>query len=312
MFLEDEIMRGSIDLHGHCWPEFSLRMRGRVNDIEWAIMARDAGMRAIVMKGNVFPSTERAYLVSQAVPGIKVFGGITLNITVGGLSPLAVEATGELGGKVVWMPTWSARNDLIKGGLFIPRMRRFMTTIDKVCASQESGITIVDSQGQLNPVVEEILEIVRRYDMILASSHLCIEESLILAEAAKEAHVKFILTHALNNRVDASIEQQKEIARLGGYIEHCYITTMPMHQRLEIGRIAECIKAVGPEYCVISTDALAAWNAPPPELMRMFIGSLLDLGIDVASIKKMVQENPAKLLGLPEEKGEKWNENEDA
>lgn len=299
MYLEDELLNGSTDLHGHCWPEFSLRMRGRVNDIEWARAARDAGMRAIVMKSNVFPSVERAYLVSQAVSGINVFGGITLNTILGGLSPFAVEVTGELGGKMVWMPSWSSRNDLAKGGLFLPRMKRFITTIGEVCASPEDGVTILNPQGQLLPVVEEILEIIKRYDMILASSHLTIEESLVLAKAAQKAEVKFILTHALNDRVNASIEQQKEIAATGGYIEHCYITVMPMHQRLELKRIAECIKAVGPEHCVISTDANAAWNAPPPELMRMFIGSLLALGIDVAGIRKMAQENPAKLLGLP-------------
>ena len=95
--IEDELLKGSIDLHAHGWPEFSLRIRGRVSDIEWAEMARDAGMRAIVIKGAVFPSTERAHIIDGVVPGIKVFGGITLNSIVGGLSPFAVEITGELG-----------------------------------------------------------------------------------------------------------------------------------------------------------------------------------------------------------------------
>ncbi|MFC2066026.1 DUF6282 family protein [Chloroflexota bacterium] len=297
--IEDELLKGAIDLHAHCWPEFSLRIRSRVSDIEWAEMARNAGMRAIVMKGALYPSTERAHIVNEAVPGIKVFGGITLNSIVGGLNPFPVEITGELGGKVVWMPSWGARNDIVKGGLFTARMKRFVTSIDQVCGSPEQGITILDSQGRLLPVVGEILEIIKCYDMLLASSHLSIEESLILAGAAQKAGVKFVLTHTLNNRVDASIEQQKEIARMGGYLEHCYINTMPMHQRLEIKQIAESIKAVGPEYCIISTDANGSWNAPPPELMRMFIGSLLDLGIDEASIRMMAQENPAKLLSLP-------------
>ena len=88
---------------------------------------------------------------------------------------------------------------------------------------------------------------------------------------------------------------------MGGYIEHCYITTMPLHGRLELSAIAESIKEVGPEHFVITTDAICAWNAPPPELMRMFIGSLLALGISEEDIKKMAHENPAKLLGLPPE-----------
>ena len=304
MNIEDELLQGAIDLHAHCWPEFSLKMRGRVDDIEWAQLAQAAGMRAFVMKSMVFPTAERAYLVNQAVPGIKVFGSITLNANLGGLSPFAVELAGELGAKVVWMPTWSTKNDLVKGGLFMKRMKPIISTIDQLLPSPEAGITVLDSENHLLPVVGEILELIKKYDMILASGHLSIEESLVLAKAAEKADVKFILTHALSNRVNASIEQQKEIAKMGGYIEHCYITTMPMHQRLELSAIAESIKQVGPEHFVITTDAIAAWNASPPELMRMFIGSLLALGISEENIKKMVQENPAELLGLPPEEKE--------
>ena len=177
-------------------------------------------------------------------------------------------------------------------------LRRFSPSVDQLLPSPEMGITVLDGEGRLLPVVDEILQIMKRYDMILASSHLSIEESLALAKACHKKGVKFILTHALNDRVNASIDQQKEIANMGGFIEHCYIQTMPLHQKLDIRRIPECIQAVGPENCVISTDAAFAYDPPAPEVLRMFIGSLLALGIDENSIRKMVQENPAKLLGL--------------
>ena len=106
----------------------------------------------------------------------------------------------------------------------------------------------------------------------------------------------------------ASIEHQKEVANRGGYIEHCFITTMPMHQRLELSRIVESIEEIGADRCVISTDAIQTWNPPPPEVMRMFIASLLHLGIDEGSIRKMVQDNPARLLGLPPRQEEKGGE----
>jgi len=137
--------------------------------------------------------------------------------------------------------------------------------------------------------------------MVLATGHLSIEESLALAGAAQKAGVKFVLTHALNPQINASVEQQKEIVRMGGYIEHCYITTMPLHGRLELSAIVESIKEVGAEHFVITTDAICAWNPPEPEVMRMFIGSLLNLGISEEDIRTMAHENPAKLLGLPPE-----------
>jgi len=299
MNIEDELLRGSIDLHAHGWPEFSLKMRGRMDDIEWAQMAKAAGMRAYVMKSHVYPTMAQAYLVNQVVPDVKVFGSITLNVTVGGLNPFAVELAGELGAKIVWMPTWSSKNGLTKGGVFMARMKRIMSTIDNLLPSPEAGVTIFDSNGQLLPVVNEIIAIIKKYDMILATGHLSIEESMAVAEVAGKAGVKFMLTHALNRQVAASPEQQKSFVKLGGYIEHCYITTMPLHGRLELSAIVESIKDVGPQHFIITTDAIGAWNATPPELMRMFIGSLLNQGISENDILTMSHDNPAKLLGLP-------------
>lgn len=296
--LEDELIKGAIDFHVHCWPEFSLHCRGRLDDIAWAKLARDAGMPAIVMKDNLFPSAVRAYIIGQVVPEIKVFGGIALNPSVGGLSPFAVEATAEMGGKVVWMPTWGSRNDILRGGGFVHRMSAHVTTAAREFTNPDNGITVLDSKGHLVAAVQEILQIIRRYDMILSSGHLSIEESLILAEAAQKLGVKFVLSHPLHKRIDASIDQQKEIVRMGGYIEHCFVITMPMYHRLELSRVTECIRAVGAEHCIISSDVSSAWDPPSPELLRMFIGSLLALGIDAADIRRMAQENPAKLLGL--------------
>jgi predicted metal-dependent phosphotriesterase family hydrolase len=42
------------------------------------------------------------------------------------------------------------------------------------------------------------------------------------------------------------------------------------------------------------------WNPPPHELMRMYIASLLSLGIEEESIRIMIQRNPAKILELDE------------
>jgi hypothetical protein len=91
MNTEDQLLQGAIDLHAHVYPEFSLRMRNRVEDIEWAELARTAGMRAIMMKSHVFPTAEKAQLIRKVVPGIEIFGGLSLNYSVGGLNPLAVE-----------------------------------------------------------------------------------------------------------------------------------------------------------------------------------------------------------------------------
>jgi hypothetical protein len=121
---------------------------------------------------------------------------------------------------------------------------------------------------------------------------------MALADECTRQGVPFLFAHPFSRSVGGTIEEQQEIAKRGGYVEHCFITTMPMHQKLEMSRIAESIQAVGPERTVLTTDGGQSWNAPVPELMRMFIGSLLYLKVEEKAIQMMVQENPAKILGL--------------
>ena len=295
--LEDRLLQGSIDLHAHAYPEFSTKIRGRVDDIQWAELARAAGMRAIVMKSQVFPTVERAHLVQKVVPGIRVYGGIALNHSMGGLNPLAVEVTGELGGKIVWMPTWGSKNDLSRSQFYLTRMKAFLKTLDQVVPGPEAGIEILDNGG-LKPVVKEIVQVAKAHGMIISSGHLSVRESLVLVEECQRHDVPFLLGHPFSRSVGASVIDQQEISKRGGYIEHCFITTMPMHQRLEFSKIVEAIRTVGPSQTVLTTDAIQTWNPPPPEVMRMYIASLLHHGVSEKSIRMMIQENPAKMLGL--------------
>ena len=297
MDIEDRLLQGAIELHAHAYPEFSLRMRGRVHEIEWAELARAVGMRAIVMRSQVFPTVERANLVRRVVLGIEVFGGITLNHPMGGLNPVAVEIAGELGGKAVWMPTWGSKNDLSKSQFYLNRMKAYIRTLSQTVSGPESGIEILEG-GKLKSVVKEIVQIARDHKMYISSGHLSIQESLVLVEECTKQGVPFTLAHPFSRSVGASIDDQKEAAKRGGYVEHCFITTMPMHQRLELSKIVEAIQEVGPSRTILTTDAIQTWNPPPPELMRMYVASLLQLKIEEEAIRKMIQENPAKILGL--------------
>jgi len=296
---EDRLLQGAIDLHAHAFPEFSLKIRGRVHGVEWAELAKAAGMRAIVMKSQVFPTVEKALVISQIVPGIDVFGGIALNHSIGGLNPLAAEAAGELGGKLIWMPTWSSKNDLTKSQFYLNRMKGFLKTLGQVVPGPEAGIDLLEN-GKLRSVVREIIEIARDHRMVVSSGHVSFQESLALAKECTKQGVPFLFAHPFSRSVAATIPEQKEVASEGGYVEHCFITTMPMHQKIDISKIVESIREVGPSHTVLTTDGGQNWNAPVPELMRMYIASLLHLNVDEESLRKMVQENPAKILGLKE------------
>jgi microsomal dipeptidase-like Zn-dependent dipeptidase len=252
-----------------------------------------------MMKSQFFPTVEQALLVQKTTQGLEVYGSITLNHPIGGLNPLAVDASGELGGKVVWMPTWSAKNELSKGGSYLNRLKSYLRFVQQTVPGPEAGIEILE-KGKLKPVVKDIVQIAHHHRMVVSSGHISISESLQLVEECQRQGVYFVLTHPLSRSIGATHADLKEIAERGGFIEHCFIATMPLQHRLELSRIVEAIQEVGPAQTILSTDAVHTYHPPPPEVMRMFIGSLLHLKLDEASIRKMIHENPAKILELGE------------
>src|ERR1051326_2304063 len=86
-------LAGVIDIHAHVAPETKLyNFQRSLDAVEAAQIARIYGMRGLVLKAHCAETACWAYLVSQVVPGIEVFGGIVLNRAVGGMNPVAVEA----------------------------------------------------------------------------------------------------------------------------------------------------------------------------------------------------------------------------
>src|SRR5687767_7121390 len=100
-----DLLRGAIDTHVHSFPDVVAR---KLDDLALVEQARAAGMRGILLKSHVFSTAERAWLLRKLYPDFLTFGGITLNHSVGGLNPKAVEAALKLGAVQVWMPTLSA------------------------------------------------------------------------------------------------------------------------------------------------------------------------------------------------------------
>ena len=111
----DRLLEGALDIHVHIAPDPRVERRGSAIDV--AQQAREFGMRGLVLKSHEYPTHPVAYTASQAVPDITLIGGVALDVEVGGLNPMAVECTALMGGRVVWMPTFSAMADRQRNGL---------------------------------------------------------------------------------------------------------------------------------------------------------------------------------------------------
>src|ERR1041385_2735328 len=111
-----QTLNGAIDMHAHSYPDGVDRS---IDAIDLAKLAKNRGMRAIVLKNHYEPTASLAYIVRKEVAGIEVFGGISLDLTVGGVNPAAVEwMTKGKGsyGKVVWLPTYDSENQAGRSG----------------------------------------------------------------------------------------------------------------------------------------------------------------------------------------------------
>ncbi len=276
----DRLMEGALDIHVHFAPD--PRVERRCSAIDLAQQARDMGMRGLVLKSHEYPTQPVAYTASQAVPGITLIGGIALDVEVGGLNPMAVECTAKMGGRVVWMPTFSARADRQHKGL-------------------GGGIYLLDERGRLVPEAYAILELVKAHDMVLATGHISTQESMVLVAEARNLGInRVVVTHATTMAfwTGMTLEDMKTLAGMGAYIEHCLHVMMPLTYRLTPRELVETITAIGTEHCIVSSDFGQDFHPMPPEGMRMGIATLLQAGLEEVEVGMLVKDNPSRLLGL--------------
>jgi hypothetical protein len=284
---------GTIDMHVHAGPDTASRS---VNDFELTQKAKELGMRGVVTKNHEFITNDRAYLVRQIIPGIEVFGGITLNESVGGINPEAVDLmlkfTGGCG-KIVWLPTHGAANH-----------KSFFAK-----KADAGGIQVIDASGSVVPELRKVLRLIAKADIIFATGHVSSKEVLASVKAAKEEGVrKVLVTHAMQSPGELSIDDLKRCVEAGAFIEHCYLTYLMGPQaalgwmkgwkHVPIEEFAKAIKEVGAENCVIATDLGQYLNPIPADGMKEFILALMSKGINQEQINWMAKKNPARLLGL--------------
>ena len=161
------------------------------------------------------------------------------------------------------------------------------------------GITILDSDGKLLPVVHEILDIIDKYQMVLATGHLSVEEIFTLVDEARSKGLsKILITHPLGAmRVPYfSLDEQCRVAEKGAFLEYCFNGVI--EGWFEPVSIVETVKAVGAAHCILSTDFGQDHNPAPTEGMRVAIAYMLRYGLTENEVELMVKVNPAKLLGL--------------
>ncbi len=288
--LDRELLQGAIDMHVHTTP---CPFPRPYDDAEAALLARDMGLKAIVVKDHHQPTTGRVHHAKKLVPGFELLGSVVLNTYLGGVNPYAAEAGVRFyGARIVWLPTVTSAAHLKVFGQ--PSFTGYTATFRPV-----TGISVL-KEGKLIPEVSEVIQICKEESACLATGHLSAPETrAVIAEAKRQGFRKLVVTHPLFLVPALSPQEQKEFAAEEGvFIEYTFLTMTTMWIRATPAETADLIRAAGVEKCVMSTDLGNWYNPSPPEGLRCFIQCMLHCGITPEEIEIMVKRNPSYLLNL--------------
>jgi hypothetical protein len=274
------LLTGTIDIHVHSDPDDRPRS---IDAIDVAKLAHARGMRAIVLKNHYDPTSGLAYIVRKEVPGIEIFGGIDLNLTVGGMNPAAVEHMTKMSGgwgRLVWMSTFDAENQV----RYSKENRPFVS---------------VTRNGELLPVVKEVIALIAKHNLVLATGHVSSEEGLkLVAEGRRQGVQHMVVTHAMNAPILMTIPQMQEAARSGAFIEFCGGSVTEAGAGARLDSFADAIRKIGVPSSILSSDLGQRGNALPPDGYGAFLVAMRQRGFSESELARMSKENPARLLGL--------------
>ncbi len=183
-------------------------------------------------------------------------------------------------GRVVWMPTFDAENQV-----------RY--------SKENRPFVRVAKDGALLPEVQEVIALVAKHKLMLETGHSSGAEGLLLIREARRAGVdRIVVTHAMIAPVHMSLAQMKEAAAQGAYLEFVYNALIGPNREFTFAEYAKAITEVGPEHCILSSDLGQATNPIHPDGLAAFFAGLRQAGISQADIDTMSKANPARVLGL--------------
>jgi hypothetical protein len=291
----DRILEGAVDMHCHSGPSPFPR---KMDHVEAARQAESVGMRAIVVKSHHHPTVMDVRAMAPQLAKVKtqVFGSIALNSMVGGLNPSAVDLALKMGARVVWFPTISSRqhqeHQAAHPDLKFPK--------SSVPLRKPDIVDIVMEQGDLRPEVPVILGQIAEAGAVLAAGHMAPDRIQMLLDAARKAGVTRVIVNHPEYVIKASREEVAKFAESGAIIEHecCMYDEDSEFHHWDTKALKAWIDLVGPERSSIGSDLGQVDNPSPIDSFKKVLGQLHDCGVSEGDLRKMVRDNPARLLGL--------------
>jgi hypothetical protein len=291
------LVRGAYDTHIHVAPDV---MERRIDDIDLARRCLEVGIAGFVLKSHYVPTAERASVVRKAVPGVDALGAITLNASVGGLNPVAVEIAARQGARVVWLPTVDSVNQRqsraeMPDGATPPMWAAVQDDLRDL-GMEPDAVAVVDDRGRPTKGLLDLMTLVARHGMTLATGHLASDEIVAAVDAAADAGVRqVVVTHPEFTSQRLSVEVQQRLAGRGALLERCFTT--PHTGKVSWELMIENIRATGPEHSVVSSDLGQPFNPPVEDGLALMADHLLGAGFDEDEVVQMTRTNTLRVAG---------------
>jgi hypothetical protein len=275
-----------------------------IDDISLAHKFKELGMAGFVLKSHYGSTAERASVVRAAVPGVDVRGAIALNRAVGGINPLAVEIAAREGARTVWLPTVDSVNESHEREAWgaPERQSKAPVWVKLQLELREQGIElppvpVVDGGGAVLPEVREVLAMIARHRMLMATGHLSRDEIFAVVDAALEEGVTdIVITHPEFPSQNLTVDDQRALAERGALLERCFTT--PHTGKVEWVQWLANIRDAGPESSVLSTDLGQVFNPPVEDGMALMVDRLLDAGFEEQEVYVMAVVNTRLAAGV--------------
>ncbi|ASR35875.1 cytosolic protein [Prauserella marina] len=292
-----ELVRGAYDVHVHIAPDV---MRRRIDDLTLAERFAEAGLAGFVLKSHYTSTAERAEVVRNAGRGAEAIGAITLNASVGGLNPIAVEIAGRGGARFAWLPTVDSSNQRLcqasePEGATPPMWAKIQEELREAGMAADP-VEVLDERGSVRELTRQILRLLAKHDMTLATGHLHSDEIAKVVVAAREEGVRrVVVTHPEFTSQRVGIERQRELARHGALLERCFTT--PYTGKVEWDLWLSNIREAGPENSVVSSDLGQPFNPPVEDGLALAADRLLAGGFTDDEVRTMIVHNSRWLVG---------------
>jgi Family of unknown function (DUF6282) len=292
-----ELVRGGFDPHVHVAPDFAPR---RITDLELAQRCLALGIAGFGLKSHYTATAERAAVVTAAVPDVRALGTITLNHAVGGLNATAVEVAARQGARIVWLPTVSSENEYgevehVDPDGKVPVWVRFELEL-RAAGVDPQPVPVVDDTGAPLPALLDVLAVIARHDIVLATGHLSRDEIFTVVDAAVAAGVStIVVTHPEFPSQRISPDDQRALAERGALMERTFTTAYTGKCTWE--EVFTATRAVGARSTVWGSDLGQRFNPPVEDGLALMADRFLVAGFSEEEVRIMAVENTRRVAG---------------